>query len=69
MDLRRPRDAALVGRPVGRPGALLALRRTGGDYGLSDPDELESIAAAFVRWADSDDAIFVVPHVEILARG
>jgi len=39
------------------------------EYELSDTDELEEIAAAFLRWADSDDAIFVIPHVEILARG
>jgi SAM-dependent methyltransferase len=37
-------------------------------YELSDPDELEAIAAAFGRWAGSDDAVFVVPHVEVLAR-
>lgn len=37
-------------------------------YGLSDDAELEEIAAAFLRWAGSDDAIFVIPHVEILAR-
>jgi SAM-dependent methyltransferase len=37
-------------------------------YGLSDTEELEAIAAAFGRWAASDDAVFVIPHVEILAR-
>jgi ubiquinone/menaquinone biosynthesis C-methylase UbiE len=39
------------------------------EYGLSDASELEAIAGAFLRWADSDDAVFVIPHVEILARG
>jgi SAM-dependent methyltransferase len=39
------------------------------EYGLSDAAELEAIADAFTRWAASDDAVFVVPHVEILARG
>lgn len=39
------------------------------DYGLSDTDELASIAQAFLDWADSDDAVFIIPHVEILARG
>ena len=39
------------------------------EYGLSDATELEAIAAAFLRWAESDDAVFVIPHVEILARG
>ena len=38
------------------------------EYGLSDAEELEAIAAAFMRWAGSPDAVFVVPHVEILAR-
>jgi hypothetical protein len=38
-------------------------------YELSDEAELSSIADAFLRWASSDDAVFVVPHVEILARG
>jgi SAM-dependent methyltransferase len=38
-------------------------------YGLSDGDELAAIAAAFMRWSEADDAVFVVAHVEILARG
>jgi SAM-dependent methyltransferase len=37
-------------------------------YGLSSGEELESIAAAWLRWASAPDAVFVVPHVEILAR-
>jgi SAM-dependent methyltransferase len=39
------------------------------EYGLSDASELSAIAEAFLRWAESDDAVFVIPHVEILARG
>ena len=39
------------------------------EYGFSDREELEAIAAAWGRWAASDDAVFVIPHVEILARG
>ena len=39
------------------------------EYGLSSPRELEELAGAFTRWAESPDAVFVVPHVEILARG
>ena len=39
------------------------------EYGLSDTAELERIAEAFLRWAESDDAVFVIAHVEILARG
>jgi SAM-dependent methyltransferase len=36
--------------------------------GLSNDDELATIAAAWRRWAAAPDAVFVVPHVEILAR-
>jgi SAM-dependent methyltransferase len=38
------------------------------EYGLSDTDELASIAQAFLRWAETPDGIFVIPNVEILAR-
>ncbi|HWE65538.1 MAG TPA: methyltransferase domain-containing protein [Acidimicrobiales bacterium] len=38
------------------------------EYGLSDASELESIAQAFLEWADSADGAFITPHVEILAR-
>jgi SAM-dependent methyltransferase len=37
-------------------------------YGLSDTEELRSISRAFVNWAGSPDGVFIVPHVEILAR-
>jgi ubiquinone/menaquinone biosynthesis C-methylase UbiE len=37
-------------------------------YGVSDRDELEAIAAAFRRWADEPDGVFVVVNVEVLAR-
>jgi SAM-dependent methyltransferase len=37
-------------------------------YELSDPEELEEIAGAFLKWAASPDGVFIVPHVEILAR-
>jgi SAM-dependent methyltransferase len=37
-------------------------------YGLSDIEELGSIAQAFLNWAGSPDGVFVVPHTEILAR-
>ncbi len=39
------------------------------EYGLSTTEELEEIAAAWRRWADSPDGVFVITHVEILARG
>jgi len=38
-------------------------------YGLSDDEELAAIADAFTRWASSADGVFVITHVEILARG
>ncbi|MHB1584740.1 MAG: methyltransferase domain-containing protein [Acidimicrobiales bacterium] len=37
-------------------------------YGLSDRAELAAIAAAWRRWAEAPDAVFVTPHVEVLAR-
>jgi ubiquinone/menaquinone biosynthesis C-methylase UbiE len=37
-------------------------------YGFSTTDELEEIAQAFLRWSVSPDAVYVTPHVEILAR-
>jgi ubiquinone/menaquinone biosynthesis C-methylase UbiE len=37
-------------------------------YGLCDPAELTDLATGWREWALHDDAIFVVPSVEILAR-
>jgi ubiquinone/menaquinone biosynthesis C-methylase UbiE len=37
-------------------------------YGLSDAVELADIATAFERWAAVPTALFVVVHVEVLAR-
>ncbi len=38
------------------------------DYGLSDRNELEAIAAAWRTWADQPDGWYAVLHGEILAR-
>jgi SAM-dependent methyltransferase len=38
------------------------------EYGLADSEELEHLAQGFLAWADSPDAIFIVPCTEILAR-
>ena len=37
-------------------------------YGLAGPDELEEMAAGWRAWADQPVGLFVVPHVEVLAR-
>jgi SAM-dependent methyltransferase len=37
-------------------------------YGLTTPEELGTIAAAFRAWSQQPDAFFMVPHGEILAR-
>ncbi|MEO7555780.1 MAG: methyltransferase domain-containing protein [Acidimicrobiales bacterium] len=39
------------------------------DYGISTMAELASLATAWREWATDDDAVFVVPSGEILARG
>jgi SAM-dependent methyltransferase len=39
------------------------------EYGLSTTEELEDISQAFLRWAASPDGVFMLPHIEILARG
>jgi hypothetical protein len=38
------------------------------DYGISTTSELATLAAAWREWAKDDDAVFVVPHGEIICR-
>jgi SAM-dependent methyltransferase len=38
------------------------------DYGVSTTSELATLAAGWRGWSEDDDAVFVVPHGEILAR-
>ena len=38
------------------------------EYGLATVDELADLADGFRAWASSPDAVFVIPHGEILAR-
>jgi ubiquinone/menaquinone biosynthesis C-methylase UbiE len=38
------------------------------EYGLSDEVELEEIASAFDTWSAAPDGLFIVLHVEVLAR-
>jgi ubiquinone/menaquinone biosynthesis C-methylase UbiE len=38
------------------------------EYGLADDAELADLAAAFESWASMPDGVFVVVHVEVLAR-
>jgi ubiquinone/menaquinone biosynthesis C-methylase UbiE len=37
-------------------------------YGLSTREELSAVAVAFRAWSKQPDAVFIVPHGEILAR-
>jgi SAM-dependent methyltransferase len=38
-------------------------------HGLAQPEDLARLAAAWRRWATSEDGWFLVPHGEILCRG
>jgi len=38
------------------------------EYGLSTESELHEIADAFLRWSRDEDGVFVLLHVEVLAR-
>ena len=44
------------------------LARQAVEYGLATTGELAEMAAAFRRWAETDDSTFIVPSGEILAR-
>jgi SAM-dependent methyltransferase len=39
------------------------------DYGIATAAELAALATAWRAWGQDDDAVFVVPHGEILVRG
>ncbi len=38
------------------------------EHGLATRDDLERLARAWLRWADSEDGWFLIPHGEILGR-
>jgi hypothetical protein len=38
------------------------------DYGLSNHDELQAIAAAWRHWLGQDDGFFIVVHAKLIAR-
>jgi SAM-dependent methyltransferase len=38
------------------------------EHGLAERQDLERLAAAWLRWAASDDGWFMIPHGEILCR-
>lgn len=42
--------------------------RQGLEYGLTDESELRAISDAFLRWSKDVDGVFVLVHVEVLAR-
>jgi ubiquinone/menaquinone biosynthesis C-methylase UbiE len=55
-------------------GGLWADRVTGSSFathalnhGLTSPEELQDLADGWRTWASHEDAVFVVPHVEVLA--
>ena len=52
---------------VGRPDSALGTQAL--EYGLSTPDELADLADGWRSWAEADDGVFIVLHVEVLARG
>ena len=45
-----------------------ALAEQAVEYGLSTEAELDDLGAAFEHWAATPDSLFVVPHVEVIAR-
>jgi hypothetical protein len=45
-----------------------ALAEQAVSYRLSTREELEAISSAWRRWAEHDDAFFVVLHAELIAR-
>jgi SAM-dependent methyltransferase len=64
--------------PTDRPwwGTLWAQRLTESpfgdravEHGLATRADLERLARAWLRWADSEDGWFLIPHGEILAAG
>ena len=38
------------------------------EYGLATREELDSIAQAFLTWADDENGLFIVVHTEVIAR-
>jgi len=46
-----------------------ALARQAVEYGLATTAELADLAAGWRKWAEADDGVFTVVHVEVLARG
>jgi SAM-dependent methyltransferase len=63
-----PEDRAWWGATWAERLVASSLGEQAVEYGLADADELETMAAAFHQWAADDDAVFVVPHVEVIAR-
>jgi SAM-dependent methyltransferase len=66
--LRLPRRPGLVGRVLGRPRHQLGLRPTGGRLRLADTAALDDVAAAWQRWAASDDGWLGMLHGQLLIR-
>jgi ubiquinone/menaquinone biosynthesis C-methylase UbiE len=58
--------SALWAERVAAPDSAFA--RQALDYGFATAGELAAMAGAWRRWASHNDAVFVVPHGEVLAR-
>ena len=50
-------------------GADSALARQAVEYGLATTDDLADLADGWRSWAEARDGVFVVLHLEVLARG
>lgn len=59
--------AGLWADRVGLPDS--ALHRQALDHGLAGAEELADLADGWRAWADEPDAVFIVLHGEVLARG
>ncbi len=57
----------LLGRPAGRATAS-SFAEQALDHGLATRDELEQVAAAWLRWAASDDGWLGMLHGELVIR-
>jgi hypothetical protein len=53
---------------VGAAADRIAVRRPAVEQGRATREDLERLAQAWLRWADSEDGWFTIPHGEVLCR-